>query len=61
MQRELRYALEQRERRPFGKRFIIPILLDDCETPRELKDIHFLPLWERGAYDQLKVAMTAHA
>jgi hypothetical protein len=58
VQRELRYALEQRDRRPFGKRFIIPILLDDCQPPRELGEIHFLRMWQRGAYDKLKAALT---
>jgi TIR domain len=41
-QRELRYALEQRELRPEGKRYIVPVLIDDCEPPRALRDIHWL-------------------
>jgi len=59
VQRELRYALQQRDRRPLGKRFMIPILLDACEVPKEIGDIHFLRLWEPGAYDKLKAALTA--
>ncbi|MGQ0603789.1 MAG: toll/interleukin-1 receptor domain-containing protein [Anaerolineales bacterium] len=54
VQRELRHALEQMNLRPFGQRFIIPALLDECTPPNELKNIHFLRLWERHAYKNLK-------
>jgi hypothetical protein len=55
--RELRYALEQRERKPFRHRFIIPILLDECTPPRELKSIHFIRMWEPGSYEKLLKAL----
>jgi hypothetical protein len=55
--RELRYALQQRERRPFGRRFIIPILLDNCVPPRELRDVHFVRIWESGSYEKLVKAL----
>ncbi len=58
VQRELRYALQQRDRRPFDRRFIIPILLDACDVPRELRQIHFLELWRSGSYEKLKTALT---
>jgi len=61
VQRELRYALEQRDRRPFGKRFVIPILIDECTPPREFMGIHFLRLWELGAYGKLKQALSEAA
>jgi hypothetical protein len=56
VQRELKYALEQRDLRPSGQRYIIPVLLEPCEPPRELRDIHWLKLWEDGAYKRLKSA-----
>ena len=57
--RELRYALEQGDRRPLGQRFIIPVLLDECRPPRELKRFHFMKSWEAGAYDKLVKVLSA--
>jgi len=57
--RELRYALEQGDRRPLGQRFIIPILLDECMPPRELKRFHFIKVWEADAYRKLVRALSA--
>jgi hypothetical protein len=59
VQRELRCALSQRDNRPLGARFIIPILLDDCDVPRELASIHFLRLWEADAYQRLERSLRA--
>ena len=38
VQKEIRLALEQRELMPEGKRYIIPIIVDDCDYsgPRKL-------------------------
>jgi len=58
VQRELRYALEQQQLRPLGARFIIPIRLDPCDPPRELRHIQWLDRWEEGAYDRLKNALS---
>ena len=33
--REIRYALEQQDLRPLGRRYIIPAVLDDCAVPHE--------------------------
>lgn len=57
--RELRYALAQRDRRPLGHRFIIPILMDDCSPPRELHGIHFCRIWESGGYEKLVKALAS--
>jgi hypothetical protein len=57
IQKELKYALEQQEIRPSGHRYIVPILLESCEPPRELRDIHWLNYWEEGSYEKLKAAL----
>ena len=57
VQKELKYALEQWELRPEGKRYIIPILLEECDPPRKLHDIHWLRIWEPDAYTKLVAAM----
>jgi hypothetical protein len=58
VQRELRHALQQRDRRPFGRRFLIPIVLDPCDVPRELREIHFLEFWRPDSYTKLKASLT---
>ena len=57
-QRELRYALEQQQLRPLGGRFILPVLLEECEPPRELQDIHWLELWQDAAYCRLLTSLS---
>ena len=56
-QREVKYAFGQRELRPAGHRFIIPVLLDECIPPREFRDIHWAKLWEPHGYQKLRQAM----
>lgn len=58
--RELRHAMKQRTLKPSGERFIIPILLDDCEVPHEMRGIHFVKMWKPKAYDRLVIAMSGH-
>lgn len=40
--REIQLALKQQSYRPRGKRFIIPILLDDCTPPYDLRNLNWL-------------------
>lgn len=40
--RELQLALYQQSLRPEGKKFIIPILIDDCKPPRDLSGLHWV-------------------
>ena len=56
-QRELRYALEQRQLRPQGARYIIPIIIGDCSPPTSLRDIQWLHAERRGWYSELLRAM----
>lgn len=55
--KEIKYALEQRDLRPSGKRYIIPILLDDCEPPRKFSEIHWLKTWGENWQNKLLVAV----
>lgn len=56
-QREIKYAFEQRELRPDGERYIIPVLLEPCEPPRRFRDIHWIPLWEPDGYERLRKSL----
>ena len=58
-QRELKYALEQQELRPQGHRYIIPVLIDDCEPPRSLKASHWLRSNGDSWYKKLVEAIRA--
>jgi hypothetical protein len=58
VQHEVRFALEQSELRPSGKRYVIPILLEPCEPPRDLREYQWLSYWEAGAYEKLKASLS---
>ena len=57
VQREMKYALDQMQLRPVGERYIIPVLLENCEVPSEFRDIHWLKSWEEGWYETLLRAL----
>jgi hypothetical protein len=57
-QRELRYALDQHQLRPEGSRYIIPIIIGDCQPPSSLGGIHWLRADEPEWYERLKCALT---
>ncbi|CBK40069.1 protein of unknown function [Nitrospira defluvii] len=56
-QRELKYALDQHQLRPEGSRYIIPIIIDECQPPRSLRDIHWLRTDTSEWYERLKRAL----
>jgi len=45
VQREIKFALQQHQLRPNGQRYIIPALVEECQIPREFKDIQWLQMW----------------
>lgn len=51
--KEIRYILEQASFRPLGSRYIIPVLLDDCQPPREFKSLHWLVHGKKGWLEKL--------
>jgi hypothetical protein len=55
--RELQLALYQQSLRPEGKRFIIPILIDDCKPPRELRKLHWLKTTDEGWFKKILKAI----
>jgi TIR domain len=57
VQKEMKYALEQRDLRPKGYRYIIPILVEECEPPREFRRIQWSRMWEDSWYEKLKLAL----
>ena len=61
IQRELRRILKIAEEKLEGAIFVLPVRLDDCEKPRQLKDKQFLdyfPDTQRdSAFDKLKTSL----
>ena len=59
-QRELRYALEQRNLRPEGTRYIIPLVIDQCDPPGSLREIQWLRAQTTDWYERLNRAILEH-
>ena len=53
VQHELKLAFELMRLRPFGARFILPVLLEDFEPPREFRDFHWIEFWQSDGYQRL--------
>lgn len=54
LQREIREAVENAERMPEGRVFVIPVRLDDCHVPHRLSRWHWVDLFSHDGYDSLK-------
>ena len=57
VQRELKYALRESERRPISARYLVPVLLEEVEVPRSLREYHWLRYDEPGAHARLVKAL----
>jgi hypothetical protein len=61
IQRELRRVLRIAEEKLEGAIFVLPVRLDDCERPRQLKDKEFLDFFPEArrdsAFEKLKVSL----
>ena len=59
---EIREILELAATRPFGRIFLIPVRLDDCELPDRIRDTYqHADLFVRRGYEQLKEALRSVA
>lgn len=61
VQKELRRVLNIALEKPEGAIFVIPVRLDDCELPRQLKDrqgVRYYPESQRGnAFEKLRAGL----
>jgi hypothetical protein len=53
VQQELRYALHRAADRAEGSIYLIPVRLEPCEMPDELRHLHPVDLFEPGGYRRL--------
>jgi len=56
--REIRYALKQRELRPEGEKFIIPVMIEKVDIPKSFSGIHCEDLTQPGWIERLALAMS---
>ena len=59
VQREIKLALDVADEKPEGSIFIIPVRLDDCETPKRLRRWQCVDLFESDGYRRLVRSMHA--
>lgn len=60
IQKEILYALEEMDRRPADKTYLIPVRLDDCTVPDRLSSLQWVdmfPDWKSGLASILKALM----
>lgn len=57
IQKEIREALDLAALRPPGEVFLIPALLEPCEVPERLRDLHWVELYRRGGRQRLITAI----
>lgn len=55
--RELQIALYQQSLRPEGKKFIIPILINDCKPPRDLSRLHWVKTTDEDWFKKILKAI----
>ncbi len=53
VQREIKYALDIALEKPKGTIFLIPLKLEECEVPDEIRHLHWIKLFEGTGFSQL--------
>ena len=51
--REIQLALKQQSYRPRGQIFLLPILLDDCAVPHDLRNLNWLRVTDENWFERL--------
>mgnify|MGYP003680480794 CR=1 FL=1 len=54
---ELRKAIERNQTMPEGKRFLLPILLDECTPPQSLQSVQWLKVGSKAWFNRLVKAV----
>lgn len=66
VQKEIKMIMELSERKPENTIYIIPLRLDDCEPPRQIRKYHFVdyypsPKRRKKAFELIKQSLRARA
>jgi len=55
--KEIKYSLDILDEQPEDSVFVIPVKIENCETPFSLKDLHHAELYKTGGYDSLLTSL----
>ena len=58
---EIKEALENAKKKPFGTIFVIPAKLDDCDVPSYLRNWHWVELFSENGHERLMRALRSRA
>ena len=61
IQKEIKYALDVADEQPEGTIFLIPLKLEECDTPDRLKRWQWVKLFDQGGYDKLLCSLNERA
>ena len=61
VQKEIRHALDIADEKPDGTIFLIPLKLEECDTPQRLQRWQWVKLFEPEGYDKLLRALRTQA
>ena len=61
VQKEIKHALDVADEQPEGTIFLIPLKLEECDTPDRLRRWHWVNLFDEGGYEKLMRALQARA
>lgn len=57
VQQEIKWALDILDQTPEGTIYLIPVRLEECETPERLSDLHWVDLFEPDGFEYLTRAL----
>ncbi|MGY1934199.1 DNA/RNA helicase domain-containing protein [Nocardia gipuzkoensis] len=57
VQKEILFALDEADRQPEGRIYLIPARLEPCEIPSRLTHLHWVDLFEDGGHERLGAAI----
>jgi len=55
--KEIGFALDEADKKPEGKRYLIPAILEPCEVPERLRKWHWVDLSTESGYNKLLKAL----
>ena len=61
VQKEIKYALDVAAEQPEGTIFVIPLKLEECDVPEQLRRWHWVNVFEERGYERLRRALQARA
>lgn len=61
VQKEIKFALDVADQQPDGTLFLIPVKLEECDLPEQLRQWHWVNLFEEKGYERLAKSLQLRA